>query len=194
MAKIVCTLSTKVDKQTGKSEILLRLQDRKIGNRRAHSRIWILPKFMNTEKGEIEIKARKLTPEVKDAFEQKGQLEKLKSHIIISEQNIHSEDANELFEVLVEKFGEDVYSNPVTGAGIMGGYYGDETIALEGLQKREATVVNVIPSYFVSYSHLVETMLYPVEIDTLIRESFLEQALQAVAEEVTATKIHNEEM
>lgn len=88
MAKIVCTLSTKVDKQTGKSEILLRLQDRKIGNRRAHSRIWILPKFMNTEKGEIEIKARKLTPEVKDAFEQKGQLEKLKSHIIISEQNI----------------------------------------------------------------------------------------------------------
>ena len=62
MAKIVCTLSAKTDKVTGKSEILLRLQNRKVGKRRAHSRIWIQPKFMNVEKGEIEIKARKLTP------------------------------------------------------------------------------------------------------------------------------------
>lgn len=88
MAKIVCTLSAKTDKTTGKSEILLRLQNRKVGNRRAHSRIWIQPKFMNEEKGEIEIKARKLTPEVKDAYIQQGKLEKLKNHIIIEEQSI----------------------------------------------------------------------------------------------------------
>ena len=113
---------------------------------------------------------------------------------LISEQNIHSEDVNELFEILVEKFGEDAYPNPVTGAGMMGGYYGDEAIALEGLQKRESTVINVIPSYFNSYSRLVETMLYPVEVDTLIRESFLDQALQSVAEEVTGAKIHDDEM
>lgn len=78
MAKIVCTLSAKTDKVTGKSEILLRLQNRKVGNRRAHSRIWIQPKFMNVEKGEIEIKARKLTPEVKEAYIQQGKLDKLK--------------------------------------------------------------------------------------------------------------------
>ena len=69
MAKITCTLSAKVDKQTGKSEILLRMQNRKMGNRRAHSRIWILPQFMNEKNGEIEIKARKLTPDVKEAYE-----------------------------------------------------------------------------------------------------------------------------
>ena len=112
---------------------------------------------------------------------------------LISEQNIHSENVDELFEILLEKFGEDVYPNPVTGAGIMGGYYGDEAIALEGLQKREDTVINVIPSYFTSYSRLVKIMLYPVEVDTLIRESFLDQALQHTAEEVMGTKIHDDE-
>ena len=81
MAKITCTLSAKVDKQTGKSEILLRMQNRKMGNRRAHSRIWILPQFMNETKGEIEIKARKLTPDVKEAYVQKGKLDKLKNHL-----------------------------------------------------------------------------------------------------------------
>ena len=74
MAKITCTLSAKVDKQTGKSEILLRMQNRKMGNRRAHSRIWILPQFMNETKGEIVIKARKLTPDVK------GQTQKSPRH------------------------------------------------------------------------------------------------------------------
>ena len=37
-------------------------------------RIWILPQFMNETKGEIEIKARKLTPDVKEAYVQKGNL------------------------------------------------------------------------------------------------------------------------
>ena len=87
MAKITCTLSAKVDKQTGKSEILLRMQNRKMGNRRAHSRIWILPQFMNEKKGEIEIKARKLTPDVKEAYVQKGKLDKLKNHLVIMEQS-----------------------------------------------------------------------------------------------------------
>lgn len=87
MAKITCTLSAKVDKQTGKSEILLRMQNRKMGNRRAHSRIWILPQFMNETKGEIEIKARKLTPDVKEAYVQKGKLDKLKNHLVIMEQS-----------------------------------------------------------------------------------------------------------
>ena len=79
MAKITCTLSAKVDKQTGKSEILLRMQNRKMGNRRAHSRVWVLPQFMNEKNGEIEIKARKLTPEVKEAYVQKSKLDKLKN-------------------------------------------------------------------------------------------------------------------
>lgn len=105
MAKIVCTLSAKTDKVTGKSEILLRLQNRKVGNRRAHSRIWIQPKFMNVEKGEIEIKARKLTPEVKDAYIQQGMLDKLKNHIIVSEQSIDAALLTQTwFQDIVDRF------------------------------------------------------------------------------------------
>ncbi len=88
MAKIYTSLSTKVSKETGRSEILIRLQNGRAVNTRAHSRIFILPKFFDTTAGDIVIKVRKLTPEVKEITRCKGQLERLKAHILESAQKV----------------------------------------------------------------------------------------------------------
>lgn len=82
MPKITCTLSSKISKETGESEILIRFQKRGFGNKRAHSHIWISRPFFDQESEDIKIAARKLTPEVRDAYDKKGKLEHLKTFVI----------------------------------------------------------------------------------------------------------------
>ncbi len=64
MASVTLTLSTKLNKDTGKGEILLRYRNKRTIALRAHTHVFILPKFFID--GEIVIKNRLITPEVHD--------------------------------------------------------------------------------------------------------------------------------
>ncbi len=91
MATILCSLSSKVNKDNGRSEILLRFRNGRQVNVRGHSRIWIYPRYMNQSKGEMVITSRKLTPEVKEMFVLKSQLEKLVNHLVVEAQKRDAE-------------------------------------------------------------------------------------------------------
>ena len=62
MAKIYLSLSTRVQKDTGKSEVLLRYRNTREIGQRVHSHVYLLPKYFVD--GEIVIKQRIITPEV----------------------------------------------------------------------------------------------------------------------------------
>ncbi len=82
MAAVDFTLSKKVQKGTGLSEILIRLQVKRGMAQRAKSHLFILPKYFVD--GEIVIKSRLMTPEVKEAFKVRGQLDDIRD-LLISE-------------------------------------------------------------------------------------------------------------
>lgn len=92
MAKITFSLSTKANKDNGLCEVLIRFRNGREVSKRVHSRVWVAPKFFDSEVGDIVIKSRKLTQEVKDAFIQKGQLEKIKDHLIVTAQSVHIDE------------------------------------------------------------------------------------------------------
>ena len=79
MAKIYLSLSTRVQKDTGKSEVLLRYRNTREIGQRAHSHVYLLPKYFVY--GEIVIKARIVTPEVKEAKEAKQAEDKIVAHL-----------------------------------------------------------------------------------------------------------------
>ncbi len=79
MASITLSLSTKVNKDTGKAEVLLRYRNTRDVALRAHTHIFILPKFFKD--GEIVIKNRIITEEVHQALEAKAQVERIVAHV-----------------------------------------------------------------------------------------------------------------
>ena len=80
MASVTLTLSTKLNKDTGKGEILLRYRNKRTIALRAHTHVFILPKFFVD--GEIVIKNRLITPEVHDAQEAKATIDKIVNHVL----------------------------------------------------------------------------------------------------------------
>lgn len=79
MATITLSLSSKTNKDNGKSEILLRYRNTREIALRAHTRTFILPKFFDN--GKITIKNRIITPEVREAQEAKTQIERIITHL-----------------------------------------------------------------------------------------------------------------
>lgn len=79
MATITLTLSARTNKDTGKAEILLRYRNTREVALRAHTHTFILPKFFAD--GEIVIKNRIVTPEVREAQEAKAQIDRIVNQI-----------------------------------------------------------------------------------------------------------------
>ena len=79
MATITLTLSARKSKDTGKAEILLRYRNTREVALRAHTRVFILPKYFVD--GQIVIKNRLITPEVKEAQEAKALIERIITHL-----------------------------------------------------------------------------------------------------------------
>ena len=79
MATITLTLSARTSKDTGKAEILLRYRNTREVALRAHTRVFILPKYFVD--GQIVIKNRLITPEVKEAQEAKALIERIINHL-----------------------------------------------------------------------------------------------------------------
>ena len=79
MATITLTLSARINKDTGKAEILLRYRNTREVALRAHTHTFILPKFFID--GEIVIKNRIVTPEVREAQEAKAQIDRIVNQI-----------------------------------------------------------------------------------------------------------------
>lgn len=75
MASVTPSLSARSNKDTGKSEILLRYRNTREVALRAHTHTFILPKFFID--GEIVIKNRIITPEVHEAQQAKAQIERI---------------------------------------------------------------------------------------------------------------------
>lgn len=79
MATITLTLSARTNKDNGKAEILLRYRNTREVALRAHTRTFILPKFFAG--GEIVIRNRIITPEVREAQEAKAQIDRIINQI-----------------------------------------------------------------------------------------------------------------
>ena len=79
MATITLSLSARKSKDTGKAEILLRYRNKREVALRAHTRVFILPKYFAD--GQIVIKNRLITPEVKEAQDAKALIERIINHL-----------------------------------------------------------------------------------------------------------------
>ena len=79
MASITLTLSTIKNKDTGKSEILLRYRNTRKVAQRARTHTYILPKYF--VEGKIVINVRKETPEVTEARAAKTQIDRIIARI-----------------------------------------------------------------------------------------------------------------
>ena len=79
MATVTLTISPKLNKETGKAEVLLRYRNTRKVALRAHTHTFILPKYFIN--GQILIKNRVITPEVRDALEAKAQVDRIVTHI-----------------------------------------------------------------------------------------------------------------
>lgn len=79
MDKVYLSLSTRLQKDTGKAEVLLRYRNTRAIGQRVHSHIFILPKFFVD--GEIVIKNRLITQEVQEACEAKLTVDKIIAHL-----------------------------------------------------------------------------------------------------------------
>lgn len=104
MATVISTLSSKVDKSTGKAEISVRLRHGKNIDQQSGTFIYVLPEFFS--KGKIVINQRIITPKVKEARYAKWNLENLINYITTK---LHEEVVNSklprkwLFET-IDKF------------------------------------------------------------------------------------------
>lgn len=79
MDKVYLSLSTRLQKDTGKAEVLLRYRNTRAIGQRVHSHIFILPKFFVDR--EIVIKNRLITQEVQEAREAKLTVDKIIAHL-----------------------------------------------------------------------------------------------------------------
>lgn len=80
MATVTLSISTKLSKDTGKAEVLLRYRNTRQVALRAHTRTFILPKYF--KEGEIVIKNRVITPEVREALEAQSQVDRIVNTVI----------------------------------------------------------------------------------------------------------------
>lgn len=80
MASVSLSLSSKINKENGKSEVLLRYRNTREVALRAKTHVFILPKYFKD--GEIVIKARVLNNEVRDANLAKTEVERIVRHLI----------------------------------------------------------------------------------------------------------------
>lgn len=87
MATFQKRLSSKNDKSSDKKEILIRLRHGKNIEVFAKSRIFIHPKFFSIKDGDIVIKSRIFTEEVREANLLKSRLDSLTNHIAGEFQN-----------------------------------------------------------------------------------------------------------
>lgn len=81
MAKINKTLSLRVDRATGKSEVMIRFIAARLVALRARTGIFIKPDKWNDKKGEVRISTIK-TPEQKELLQAQRQLSELESLIL----------------------------------------------------------------------------------------------------------------
>ena len=75
MASVTLKLSSRLSKDSGKAEVLLRYRNKRTIALRAHTHVFILPKFFVN--GEIVIKNRLITPEVQDALDAKATIDRI---------------------------------------------------------------------------------------------------------------------
>lgn len=80
MATITLSISSRTSKDTGKSEVLLRYRNTREVALRAHTHVFILPKFFAN--GQVVIKNRILTEEVREAHKAKADLDRIIGHVI----------------------------------------------------------------------------------------------------------------
>lgn len=80
MDKVYLSLSTRLQKDTGKAEVLLRYRNTRAVGQRAHSHVYLNPKFFVD--GEIVIKNRIITPEVQEAREAKLAVDRIVTQLI----------------------------------------------------------------------------------------------------------------
>jgi len=80
MASVTLKLSTVRNKDNGKSEVLLRYRNTRTIALRAHTHVYVLPKFF--EDGEIVIKNRLMTKEVQEAQDAKATLDRIVNHVL----------------------------------------------------------------------------------------------------------------
>ena len=80
MDKVYLSLSTRLQKDTGKAEVLLRYRNTRAVGQRAHSHIYLNPKFFVDR--EIVIKNRIITPEVQEARESKLAVDRIVTQLI----------------------------------------------------------------------------------------------------------------
>ncbi len=98
MAKIIYKLSKKIDKSTGKSEIIFRFRVGRGYEEMIHTHVYILPKFFAD--GKIVVKNRVYTPEVKDALISKAKAEEIENHLATLSMSANQEE-------LVTGWGQD---------------------------------------------------------------------------------------
>lgn len=80
MASVTLKLSSVRNKDNGKSEVLLRYRNTRTIALRAHTHVYVLPKFF--EDGEIVIKNRLMTKEVQEAQDAKATLDRIVNHVL----------------------------------------------------------------------------------------------------------------
>lgn len=80
MATITLSISSRTSKDTGKAEVLLRYRNTREVALRAHTHVFILPKFFAD--GQVVIKNRIMTDEVKDAHKAKAELDRIIGYVI----------------------------------------------------------------------------------------------------------------
>ena len=80
MASVTLKLSSVRNKDNGKSEVLLRYRNTRTIALRAHTHVYVLPKFF--QDGEIVIKNRLMTKEVQEAQEAKATLDRIVNHVL----------------------------------------------------------------------------------------------------------------
>lgn len=105
MAQVHLYLSTKINKTSGESEVLIRFRNKRKVSRRAHSHIWIKKVYFDDSSENIVIRARILTDEIKETFIKKEKLEKLKNHIIVkANEMLSAETDNDWLQKTVDAF------------------------------------------------------------------------------------------
>ena len=80
MATISLSISTKLNKDTGKAEILMRYRNTRAVAQRAHTHTFILPKYFVEDK--IVINKRVINKEVHEAQEAKAAIERITTHVL----------------------------------------------------------------------------------------------------------------
>ena len=105
MATFQKRLSSKNDKSSDKKEILIRLRHGKNIEVFAKSRIFIHPKFFSIKDGDIVIKSRIFTEEVREANLLKSRLDSLTNHIAGEFQNTPKETvSSEWMQQVIDRF------------------------------------------------------------------------------------------